>query len=126
MADSTLLPYLLDLIALVAPAIKDSRVRERLRSLVLGVLCGDNPKTLTSILKFDAECGNRNNDVDDWSALYRFFSQSSWELEEFFAILLSCGLSFYKENEPVKLEMLMKICTTLHCRIEDVVEFLEE
>ena len=103
MADSTLLPYLLDLIACMAPAIKDSRVRERLRSLVLGVLCGDSPKTITSILKFDAECGNRNNDVDDWSAIYRFFSQSSWELEEFFAILLSCGLSFYKEDDPVRL-----------------------
>ena len=29
------------------------------------------------------------------------------------------------KNEPVKLEMLMRICQALHCRIEDVVEFLE-
>ena len=30
------------------------------------------------------------------------------------------------KNEPIKLEMLMKICSALHCRIEDVVEFVEE
>jgi len=30
------------------------------------------------------------------------------------------------KNEPIKLEMLMKICKALHCRIEDVVEFVEE
>ncbi len=29
------------------------------------------------------------------------------------------------KNEPVKLEMLMRICQALHCRIEDVVEFME-
>ena len=30
------------------------------------------------------------------------------------------------KNEPIKLEMLMKICSALHCRIEDVVEFVED
>ncbi len=29
------------------------------------------------------------------------------------------------KNEPVKLEMLVRICQALHCRIEDVVEFME-
>jgi len=42
------------------------------------------------------------------------------------ANLSTTTLSKLGKNEPVKLEMLMKICTTLHCRIEDVVEFLEE
>ena len=35
-------------------------------------------------------------------------------------------LSKLGKNEPVKLEMLMKICTALSCRIEDVVEFVED
>ena len=35
-------------------------------------------------------------------------------------------LSKLSKNQPVKLEMLMKICFVLHCRIEDVVEFVEE
>ena len=30
------------------------------------------------------------------------------------------------KNEPIKLEMLIKICSALHCRIEDVVEFVED
>lgn len=30
------------------------------------------------------------------------------------------------KNESIKLDMLMKICEALHCRIEDVVEFVEE
>lgn len=30
------------------------------------------------------------------------------------------------KNEPIKLEMLVKICSALHCRIEDVVEFVED
>ena len=29
------------------------------------------------------------------------------------------------KNETVKLEMLVRICQALHCRIEDVVEFME-
>ena len=29
------------------------------------------------------------------------------------------------KNEPVKLEMLVRICQALHCRIEDVGEFME-
>ena len=29
------------------------------------------------------------------------------------------------KNEPVKLAMLVRICQALHCRIEDVVEFME-
>jgi hypothetical protein len=102
MEDAALLSHLMNLIATVGTAIRDSRVRSRLNSLVLGTLCGDSPKTITSILNFDAECGNRDNGEDDWSAVYRFFSQSSWELEEFFSIVFSCGMSFCKEDEPVK------------------------
>lgn len=30
------------------------------------------------------------------------------------------------KNEPVKLDMLMKICHALHLRVQDVVEFVED
>ena len=42
------------------------------------------------------------------------------------ANLSTTTLSKLGKNQPVKLEMLMKICETLHCRIEDVVEFVED
>lgn len=35
-------------------------------------------------------------------------------------------LSKLGKNEPVKLEMLMRICDQLNCRIENVVEFVED
>ncbi len=34
-------------------------------------------------------------------------------------------LSKLGKNEPIKLEMIMKICIALNCRIEDVVEFVK-
>lgn len=103
MEDAALLPHLMNLISAAGPAIRDSRVRTKLEPLVLGTLCGDSPKTITSILEFDAERGNRDNSLDDWSAFYRFFSQSSWELEEFFGIVFSCAMSFCKEGDPVRI-----------------------
>ena len=42
------------------------------------------------------------------------------------ANLSTTTLSKLGKNEPVKLDMLMKICKALHCRIEDVVEFVED
>ena len=42
------------------------------------------------------------------------------------ANLSTTTLSKLSKNQPIKLEMLIKICTKLHCRIEDVVEFVEE
>jgi len=42
------------------------------------------------------------------------------------ADLSTTTLSKLGKNEPVKLEMLMKICTALSCRIEDVVEFISD
>jgi len=42
------------------------------------------------------------------------------------ANLSTTTLSKLGKNEPVKLEMLIKICMALHCRIEDVVEFVED
>ncbi|MEF2918534.1 MAG: helix-turn-helix transcriptional regulator [Eubacterium sp.] len=42
------------------------------------------------------------------------------------ANLSTTTLSKLGKNQPVKLEMLMKICEAFHCRIEDVVEFVED
>ena len=41
------------------------------------------------------------------------------------ADLSTSTLAKLGKNEPVKLEMLMKICEALNLRIEDVVEFVE-
>lgn len=38
----------------------------------------------------------------------------------------SSTLAKLGKNESVKLPILLKICEALHCRIEDVVEFVED
>ncbi len=38
----------------------------------------------------------------------------------------SCTLAKLGKNEAVKLDMLIKICEALNCRIEDVVELVDE
>ncbi len=42
------------------------------------------------------------------------------------ANISTCTLAKLGKNEPVKLDMLMKICLALDCKIEDVVEFRKE
>ncbi len=37
-----------------------------------------------------------------------------------------CTLAKLGKNEPVKLDMLMKICEALHCSVENVVEFIDD
>ncbi|MBQ8298370.1 MAG: helix-turn-helix transcriptional regulator [Clostridia bacterium] len=36
----------------------------------------------------------------------------------------ACTLAKFGKNEPVRLDILMKVCETLDCRIENVVEFI--
>lgn len=38
----------------------------------------------------------------------------------------ACTLAKFGKNEPVRLEILIKICEALDCRIENVVEFVYE
>lgn len=38
----------------------------------------------------------------------------------------ACTLAKFSKNEPVRLEILMRICESLNCRIENVVEFIHE
>ena len=47
------------------------------------------------------------------------------ELREL-AHLSTTTLAKLGKDESVNLEMLLRICNVLHCRIEDVVEFVEE
>jgi DNA-binding Xre family transcriptional regulator len=47
------------------------------------------------------------------------------ELREL-ARLSTTTLAKLGKDEPVNLDMLLRICNVLHCRIEDVVEFMED
>lgn len=47
------------------------------------------------------------------------------ELREL-ARLSTTTLAKLGKDEPVNLDMLLRICNVFHCRIEDVVEFMED
>lgn len=47
------------------------------------------------------------------------------ELREL-ARLSTTTLAKLGKDESVNLDMLLRICNVLHCRIEDVVEFMED
>ena len=55
--------------------------------LGLGLLCGQNPKTLTSALEW------LEQDPQDWSADYRLFSQAQWQVEDLFTPLWTQALA---------------------------------
>ena len=55
--------------------------------LGLGLLCGQNPKTITSGLQW------LERDQQDWSAHYRLFSQAQWQVEDLFGSLFEQALA---------------------------------
>jgi hypothetical protein len=55
--------------------------------LGLGLLCGPNPKTITSALEW------LEQDQQDWSANYRLFSQAQWHIEDLFTSLFAQALA---------------------------------
>jgi hypothetical protein len=84
---TTLLQHLLDLLTLAALAVCDPRPRRKFVNLALGLLCGQNPKTLTSALQW------LDQTQEDWSADYRLFSQARWDEQAIFQPLFSQALA---------------------------------
>jgi hypothetical protein len=66
------------LLTVAALALADPRPRDKFRNLGLGLLCGSNPKTITSALEW------LDQRQKDWSADYRLFSQARWEAQAIF------------------------------------------
>ena len=56
-------------------------------NLGLGLLCGQNPKTITSALEW------LELDQQDWSAEYRLFSQAQWQVEDLFTSVFAQALA---------------------------------
>ena len=80
--------YQLSLASLV---LDDPRPRSKFIDLGLGLVSGQNPKTITSALEWLEQL------QADWSADYRLFSQAQWDHQHLFAPLLdqACSAQFY-------------------------------
>ncbi len=84
---TTLLDSLRCLLAAAALALGDPRPRRKLADVALGLLCAPNPKTITSALEW---LDRRQN---DWSALYRLFSQDHWDVQSAFLPVFTQALA---------------------------------
>ena len=76
---TTLLPALIEQLALAALRLPDPRPRATVIDMGLGLLCGQKPKTLTSAIEWLGQT------QADWSPDYRLFSQTQWDAPGFFA-----------------------------------------
>jgi hypothetical protein len=55
--------------------------------LGVGLLCGSSPKTITSALEW------LDQDQQDWSADYRLFSQTQWQIQDLFSPVFAQALA---------------------------------
>ena len=76
------LAWLRPLLVRMCLAFRDPRPRKRALDMAFGLLCGEQPKTITSALVFNRHQG-------DWSAEYRLFSKSEWTCDDLFGPLLA-------------------------------------
>jgi SRSO17 transposase len=76
-----LLAHIRKLLERMSMCLADPRPRGRMIEVGLGLLCGDVPKTITSAIEWNGAQG-------DWSADYRLFSKTSWELDDLFKPIL--------------------------------------
>jgi hypothetical protein len=67
-------------------ALADPRPRAKFIDLGLGLLCGAQPKTITSALEW------LDQEQEDWSADYRVFSQTQWDARQIFTPILAQAL----------------------------------
>ena len=82
-----LLNQVLYQLSLASLALEDPRPRTKLIDLGLGLLCGQNPKTITSALEW------LDQQEEDWSADYRLFSQAQWDAQDLFVPVLDQALA---------------------------------
>jgi hypothetical protein len=91
-----MIPSFLDrlrsLIATAALAVSDPRPRGKFRRLALALLYAPKPKTITSALEW------LDQTQEDWSADYRLFSQSDWDVQAAYLARWEVEVNFRDEK----------------------------
>jgi len=81
----------------------DARTRMRVCEMGVASIAAACPKTITSLVEFNARHGNARLNHGNWSASYRVLSRGKWKMEELSWALLDSALGFIGEGEPVML-----------------------
>jgi len=86
-----LYPALSPLLERLSEAFHDPRPRGRVPDFALGLLCAEQPKTITSALIWLGQQGQ------DWSATFRLLSCDTWSMQDLFNPLLETALRLHPD-----------------------------
>jgi hypothetical protein len=81
----------------------DARTRRRVCEMGVASIAAACPKTITSLVEFNAKHGSARLNHGNWSASYRVLSSGKWKMEELSWALLDSALGFIGDDEPVML-----------------------
>ena len=103
MEKTPLLSQFIWFLNIVKAVFKDARTRMRVCEMGVASIAAACPKTITSIVEFNAKHGNAKLNHSNWSASYKVLSQGKWKPEELSWALLGSALGFIGADEPVML-----------------------
>ena len=103
MEKTPLLGRFLWLLNIAKAVFKDARTRRRVCEMGVASIAAARPKTITSLVEFNARHGSAKLNHRNWSASYRVLSRGKWKPEELSWALLDSALEFIGDGEPVML-----------------------
>jgi len=110
MEGKTLLGQFLCYLGKVKPIFSDKRVRRHVCEMGVASMAAATPKTITSLIEFNARHGSPELNHDNWSASYKVLSHSKWKTDELSWVLFDNALQFVRGNSPV----ILAVDDTLH------------
>lgn len=103
MEKTPLLGHFLFFLNIVKAVFKDVRTKMHVCEMGVASIVAARPKTITSLVEFNARHGNARLNHRNWSASYKMLSRGKWKLEELSWALLDSALEFIGAGEPVML-----------------------
>lgn len=98
-----LLSHFLWYLNIVKAVFSDARTKRHACEMGVASIVAACPKTITSLVEFNARHGNPALNHSNWSASYRLLSIGKWKPEELSWAILDSALEFIGADEPVML-----------------------
>lgn len=98
-----LLSHFLWYLNIVKAVFSDARTKRHVCEMGVASIVAACPKTITSLVEFNARHGNPALNHGNWSASYRLLSIGKWKPEELSWAILDSALEFIGADEPVML-----------------------
>ena len=103
MGEKTLAGQFLWYLNMAKAVFDDPRTQRHVCEMGVASVVAARPKTITSLVEFNAEHGNPALNHRNWSASYRVLSTGKWEPEKLSWVLLDNALEFVEDGAPLML-----------------------